>query len=100
MAASDERRVRQAKRGKHMAYTVTEHARDAMAKRGIRVEWLERTLAAPQLREPDKMDSDLEHRLGVIADFGNRVLRVIVNIRVNPERVITAYFDRGMRGKL
>lgn len=83
-----------------MNYTLTEHARDAMKRRGIRLEWLEQTLAAPQLRQPDEMDHELEHRLAVIPESGNRVLRVIVNTRVAPQRVITLYFDRRMRGAL
>ncbi len=83
-----------------MTYMLTEHARDALQKRGIRVEWLERTLVAPQSCAPDEMDAELEHRLAVIPEFGNRVLRVIVNTRVDPERVITVYFDRRMRGAL
>ncbi len=86
-----------------MAYTLTEHARDAMEKRGIAVEWLERTLTTPQWREPDKVDGALEHRLAVIPEFGNRVLRVIVNASADPERVVTMYFDRvarrAMRGE-
>jgi hypothetical protein len=46
------------------------------------------------------MDSDLEHRLGKIDEFEGRVLRVIVNPQLEPIRVITAFFDRAMRGKL
>jgi hypothetical protein len=69
-----------------------------MARRGIRQEWLERVLASPEWRESDAVDSDLEHRLSTITDFGNRVLRVIVNVTVQPERVVTLYFDRKMRG--
>ena len=83
-----------------MNYALTEHARDAMQKRGIRTEWLERTVAAPQSRAPDEVDDELEHRLAAIPEFGNRVLRVIVNTRTLPERVITVYFDRRMRGRL
>jgi uncharacterized DUF497 family protein len=71
-----------------------------MERRGISERWVEQTIAAPQEVEPDALDLDLEHRLAVIAEFGNRVLRVIVNVRTDPERVITVYFDRGMRGKL
>jgi hypothetical protein len=82
-----------------VSYTLSEHARDALQKRQIRREWLEQALVAPDRREPDTLDPALEHRLVVIAEFGNRVLRVIVNIQVDPERVVTAYFDRRMRGE-
>lgn len=83
-----------------MEYTLTRHAVDVLEKRQIQLEWLESALQMPQRCEPDKFDPALEHRLATIPAFGNRVLRVIVNVRVFPERVITAYFDRGMRGKL
>ena len=83
-----------------MNYALTERARDAMQKRGIRTEWLERTPAAPQARAPDEVDDELEHRLAAIPEFGNRVLRVIVNTSTLPERVVTVYFDRRMRGRL
>ncbi|MFH1086669.1 MAG: DUF4258 domain-containing protein [Chloroflexota bacterium] len=81
-----------------MAYTLTEHARSAMQKRGIRLAWLERALAEPGWREPDAVDCQLEHRLAIISEFGDRVLRVIVNTEADPERVVTMYFDRRLRG--
>ena len=51
----------------------------------------------PDWTEADSIDEDLEHRLARIPDFGNRVLRIIVNVNVTPPRVVTAYFDRGSR---
>ena len=76
-------------------YELTQHARDAMAKRAIPQEWVERALAAPQWTEGDPVDDVLEHRLMRIPEFGHRVLRVIVNLEAEPPRVVTAYFDRG-----
>jgi len=71
-----------------------------MNKRNIPVEWLEQVLAMPQVSEPDVVDPDLEHRLSAIPEHEDRVLRVIVNTKIIPERVVTMYFDRNMRGKL
>jgi len=71
-----------------------------MDKRNIPVKWLERVLAMPQVSESDVIDPDLEHRLAAIPERENRVLRVIVNTKIIPERVVTMYFDRNMRGKL
>ena len=51
-----------------MDYILTQHARDALAKRKIDVEWLERTLARPQRVEQDKTDRSLEHRLAIIPE--------------------------------
>jgi hypothetical protein len=78
----------------------TQHARDVMQERNIRKAWIERVLKKPLLIEPDRLDDALEHRLGRIKGYGNRVLRVIVNRNVAPEKVITVYFDRTMKGKL
>ena len=55
---------------------------------------MERVLDEPERTEPDSIDVDLEHRFGRIADFQNRVLRVIVNLKVMPPLIVTVYFDR------
>jgi hypothetical protein len=83
-----------------MAYILTQHAQDALAKRKIDLEWLERTLARPQRIEPDKTDARLEHRLAVVPEHGDRFLRIIVNKSESPIRVVTLFFDRKMRGRL
>jgi len=75
-------------------YILTEHAQQALARRQIRVEWLERVLSAPEAIETDSLDPELEHRLARISELGDRVLRVIVNYKTTPPRVVTAFFDR------
>ena len=82
-----------------MNYHLTEHARDALEKRRIPLEWMERTLGAPDWTEADSMDEDLEHRLARIPEYGDRVLRVIVNAQAKPLRIVTVYFDRRRRGR-
>jgi hypothetical protein len=42
----------------------------------------------------------LRHALRPIAEFGYRVIRVIYNESRDPVHVVTAYFDRSMKGKL
>ncbi len=83
-----------------MKYELTAHACESIRKRNIRREWLEQVMENPQLIETDPMDSELEHRLGKIDEFDDRVLRVIINPNNDPIRVITLFFDRGMRNKL
>lgn len=84
-----------------MKYELTAHARESLRKRAnIRLEWLERVLTFPQIVQSDPCDAELEHRLGRIDEFEGRVLRVVVNPEIDPIRVITAFFDRGMRGKI
>lgn len=77
-----------------MDYLLTEHARDALEKRRIVLAWVEHALDAPEATEADPMDPDLEHRLARIAEWGNRVLRVIVNAKKSPPHIVTAFFDR------
>jgi len=61
---------------------------------------MERVLINPALTEPAESDLALENRFGRIAEFGNRVLRVVVNTTVVPERVVSVYFDRRMKNRL
>jgi len=54
----------------------------------------------PQKVEPDRIDPELEHRLGRIQAYENQVPRVVVKKDSNPLRIITLYFDRKMRNQL
>ena len=83
-----------------MNYTLSEHAKKVLAEREIQLEWLERTLREPVLRRPDPDDSSLERRYRAIPEFEGRVLRVVVNVAIEPVRVVSVFFDRSMRGKL
>lgn len=75
-------------------YVLTQHARDALAKRQIEIDWMEQALTAPEVIEPDPVDPDLEHRLARVPQFGDRVLRVIINSKRKPPLVVTVFFDR------
>lgn len=83
-----------------MKYELTQHAVDALANREIKIEWMERVLENPDKIETDSVDAELEHRLARILEYNNRVLRVIIKPSVEPVRIITVYFDRGLRDKL
>lgn len=77
-----------------MEYVLTEHARDALEKRQIPLAWLEHAFYQPERIESDLVDKDLEHRLARIQEFGDRVLRVIVNTQKKPPAIVTVFFDR------
>jgi hypothetical protein len=83
-----------------MNYELTQHTRDVIEERQISIDWLERVLASPAFIEASITDPELESRFAKIPEFGNRVLRVVVNTQVVPERVVSVYFDRKMKGKL
>ena len=83
-----------------MNYELSQHARHVMEEREIHVEWLESVLANPTLAEPAEHDVGLENRFARIPEFGDRVLRAVVNTTVVPERVVSVYFDRRMKNRL
>ena len=81
-------------------FVLTGHAKTVMAERSITEEWVQRVLSNPEEVETDKQDPTLSHGLGRIPEHGDRVLRVVYNHSVSPPSVVTAYFDRSMKGKL
>lgn len=83
-----------------MNYELTKHAAKALAEREILIEWMERTMSAPEKILPDPQNPAVERRFRRIPEFGGRVLRVAVNTKVAPNRVVSVFFDRRMKGKL
>ena len=78
----------------------TEHANHVLEIRLIDREWVIATVKHPELREPDPNDTELERFYRCIPDRGNRVLRVVVNTKLAPWRIVSVFFDRRMKGKL
>ncbi|PKL35768.1 MAG: hypothetical protein CVV44_19775 [Spirochaetae bacterium HGW-Spirochaetae-1] len=84
----------------HSKFELTKHAADVIEERQISLKLIERVIDNPGLIIPDMADNDLEHLLLKIEEYDNRILRVIINRNYSPLKVITAYYDRTMRGKL
>ncbi|NJL48431.1 MAG: DUF4258 domain-containing protein [Leptolyngbyaceae cyanobacterium SM2_5_2] len=78
-------------------FTLTEHARYQMRDRAIEPAWVDATLSAPQrlLSLADSYGNT--HYLRQISDFGDRWLRVVVNPTVEPQKVVTVFFDRRVK---
>jgi hypothetical protein len=83
-----------------MNYEMTKHAQKVLEERGIAIEWVERTLSAPDAVLPDPEDATVKRYFRHIPECGGRVLRVAVNTTIAPNRVVSVFFDRAMRGKL
>ena len=83
-----------------MKFQFSNHALRTLTERQILAEWVERTLGAPDLILPDPNDATVERCFRRIPEFGGRVLRVAVNRTVEPNRVVSVFFDRKMKGKL
>jgi hypothetical protein len=81
-------------------FQFSNHALRTLTEREILAEWVERTLEAPDLTLPDPNDATVERCFRRIPEFGGRVLRVAVNRTVEPNRVVSVFFDRKMKGKL
>ena len=82
-------------------YVLTDHVKQRIAERDIKIEWVEKAVFNPDRLEISKKapDSQLE-ALAIIPEFGNRVLRVIYDHTGAIPVIITVYFDRKMKGKL
>ena len=81
-------------------YVLSAHAATVMAERAIRANWLEMAISQPDMTEPDREDAQLTHALKRMDEADGRVLRVVYNHGTKPIRIVTVYFDRGMRGRL
>jgi hypothetical protein len=77
----------------------TAHARKVLEERCIDPAWLERTLAQPEWTEPDPQDVTVVRYFRQIPEYGHRVLRVAVNTKVDPWRIVSVFFDRNAKGK-
>jgi len=73
-----------------------EYTRHAMAERRIPSEWVELAVTEPALRMGDPTWSD---SFALSREYGGRMLRVVVNTRAVPWRVISAFFDPSMKGE-
>lgn len=78
----------------------TRHAARVMREREIPQEWVERAVAEPDRSERDPNDPELERFYRRIPERDDRALLVVVNTRVAPQRVVSVFFDRRMRGRL
>jgi hypothetical protein len=78
---------------------LTAHARLRTRDRKLDLEWVERTIRAPDWTEPDPRDPVVERRFRAIEEFGGRILRVACVETAATIRVISAMFDRNARRK-
>ena len=73
----------------------TKHFNQMLNERMIRQEWADQTMKSADRIE--NREDGTRHFIKQIPEHGNRWLRVIVNVSVEPNRVITAFFDRSLR---
>jgi hypothetical protein len=81
-------------------YEISDHARESLREREIDLAWVARVIENPATTHRDPLDFSAMHALAAIPENGDRVLRVIYNHTVSPYRIVTAFFDRRMKGRL
>ena len=72
---------------------LSKHAQEAVEKRYLPLEWIERTLAAPDFTHPDR-DPTLTRSFKAIDEAGDRILRVVHRPQGNDILIVTVHFDR------
>lgn len=78
-------------------FTLTKHALFQMEQRAISMEWIDRTLQNPDQILPLADVHGNTHYLKRIAEFGDRHLRIVVNPQIDPQRIVTLFFDRRVK---
>lgn len=73
---------------------LSQHAQYEIARRGIRLAWIEAAVASADWTTHDR-DPMLTRSCKVIPEFGSRVLRVVHRPEGAHVLVVTAHFDRG-----
>jgi hypothetical protein len=73
---------------------LTKQAQDMVNEREIPLDWIKRVLDAPVFEEPDTTHMGAIRAYAPIAEFGDRMLRVVYYDSGTLVRVITLHFDR------
>lgn len=76
-------------------FELSAHAKDMLQERHIPEEWVWRALSSPEHQVTDSNGN--VHSIKPIPEYGGRFLRVVVNPRAKPKRVVTVFFDRRLR---
>ena len=77
--------------------TLSKHILDEMGSRGISLSYIERALVQPDRTTPDPVQPGLSRAYRAVAEFNNRVLRVVYRTDGADFFVVTAHWDRGAK---
>ena len=73
----------------------SKHFNQMLEERNISREWVNQALDTPD--NVEDIEDGTRHYIKQIPEYGNRWLRVVINVRVEPNRGVTAFFDRRLR---
>jgi Domain of unknown function (DUF4258) len=80
-----------------LTFTLSNHAKDMLKERNILEEWVWRTVNSPS--ETHTGEDGNTHYIKEIDEKEGRMLRVIVNPFVQPNRIVTVFFDHHLSKK-
>ena len=75
----------------------TRHFKAMLKERSIPMSLIKRTLANPE--KVEEHPHGTTHFLRKIPEHGNRCLRIVVNATTVPNKAVTAFFDRRLKGE-
>lgn len=73
-------------------FELTAHAKDMLIERNIPEEWV--WLVLQSFDKKQLGDDGNMHYTKAIVERDNRILHIIVNITIQPNRIVTLFFDR------
>ena len=73
---------------------LSKHAEEAVEKRDLDIDWIERTISVADFARIDPHDPTLTRSFKSIAEAGRRILRVVHRPEGPDILVVTAHFDR------
>jgi hypothetical protein len=80
-----------------MALILTRHARDRMARDGIKEPWIEAIIQQPEYSMPDPDNPAVTLAWRRIPELGGRAVRVVFYVAGSDFVVVTTFLDRGAR---
>jgi len=75
----------------------TRHAEEAVEKRNIALDWIDRTVTMPDFNDIDPGDPTLKRSFEAIDEADGRILRVVHRAEGNDIVVVTVHFDRNAK---
>ena len=75
------------------------HSKQVLVERHIPEEWVWRTLSSPDRKRMSFEDQNL-HYTKAIKERGGLILHVVLNPNVQPNRIVTVFFDRRARREI
>ena len=76
-------------------YRFSEHAYDMLRERNIQEAWVKSAIENPDKKET--MPDGTVHYVKRIKEFEDRYLRVVVNPKVEPKKIVTLFFDQRLK---